>query len=407
MLLVHRNLLRLTATPYESPCFAPIASVSSASHNMWGLLGGPSRGCPLYTAARPEMSSFCQVFLPPFLRVALMTLFQALLYCPAHDCSTSLLPRHSRWRPLSGPIRASSSSAGWSWTLESSHLWDAQVALLWHIRQAFLVLYSHTQHVGKLRLCHLHQLWQTRTLFFQTHVKCLLVSLLVGPVIPFAGTHTVPGFPWDSPPMILQGLISRQESRATRSLAPMLHLLSSPVPQLLKFKSLFSAVTSFPWNTLHIDENRKDITDSKEVWERKANVSVTSKCLPRGCNLAGSMIGRITSLNRQWNDWAAKVRAEIGVFINANWAKWKPVAGIGQRSTDAKSTWCVCVRTCVRLCWTVGCQAPLSMGFPRQEHWSGLPFPSPGKDYVCGEHIEHSRIWKKFSITRIKSAVGD
>ena len=24
------------------------------------------------------------------------------------------------------------------------------------------------------------------------------------------------------------------------------------------------------------------------------------------------------------------------------------------------------------------CQAPLSMGFPRQEYWSGLPFPSPG-----------------------------
>ena len=28
--------------------------------------------------------------------------------------------------------------------------------------------------------------------------------------------------------------------------------------------------------------------------------------------------------------------------------------------------------------WTVACQVPLSMGFPRQECWSGLPFPSPG-----------------------------
>ena len=28
--------------------------------------------------------------------------------------------------------------------------------------------------------------------------------------------------------------------------------------------------------------------------------------------------------------------------------------------------------------WTVGHQAPASMGFPRQEYWSGLPFPSPG-----------------------------
>ena len=28
--------------------------------------------------------------------------------------------------------------------------------------------------------------------------------------------------------------------------------------------------------------------------------------------------------------------------------------------------------------WTVGCQAPLSMGFPRQEYWRGVPFPTPG-----------------------------
>ena len=26
--------------------------------------------------------------------------------------------------------------------------------------------------------------------------------------------------------------------------------------------------------------------------------------------------------------------------------------------------------------WTVACQAPLSVGFSRQEYWSGLPFPS-------------------------------
>ena len=28
--------------------------------------------------------------------------------------------------------------------------------------------------------------------------------------------------------------------------------------------------------------------------------------------------------------------------------------------------------------WTVAQQAPLSMGFSREEYWSGLPFPSPG-----------------------------
>ena len=50
---------------------------------------------------------------------------------------------------------------------------------------------------------------------------------------------------------------------------------------------------------------------------------------------------------------------------------------------------CVCVRVCVcvqslshvRLfvtVWTVAHQAPLTLGFPRQEYWSGLPFPPPG-----------------------------
>ena len=28
--------------------------------------------------------------------------------------------------------------------------------------------------------------------------------------------------------------------------------------------------------------------------------------------------------------------------------------------------------------WTIACQAPLPLGLPRQECWSGLPFPSPG-----------------------------
>ena len=44
---------------------------------------------------------------------------------------------------------------------------------------------------------------------------------------------------------------------------------------------------------------------------------------------------------------------------------------------------CVCVKSlsCVQLfvtLWTIARQAPLSMGFSRQEYWSGLPFPSPG-----------------------------
>ena len=40
--------------------------------------------------------------------------------------------------------------------------------------------------------------------------------------------------------------------------------------------------------------------------------------------------------------------------------------------------------------WTVACQAPLSMGFPRQEYWSGLPFPSLGD--LPDPQIEHSSL---------------
>ena len=48
---------------------------------------------------------------------------------------------------------------------------------------------------------------------------------------------------------------------------------------------------------------------------------------------------------------------------------------------------CVCVCVCVFshsvlsdsvTPWTVAHQAPLSMGFPRQDYWSGEPFLSPG-----------------------------
>ena len=61
---------------------------------------------------------------------------------------------------------------------------------------------------------------------------------------------------------------------------------------------------------------------------------------------------------------------------------------------------CVCVHACVLLCcvwlfaipWTVAHKVHLSMGFPRSEYWSGLPFPSPGessqpRDPVCVSYI--------------------
>ena len=43
--------------------------------------------------------------------------------------------------------------------------------------------------------------------------------------------------------------------------------------------------------------------------------------------------------------------------------------------------WCMCILGHVQLLvmpWTIACQDPLSMGFPRQEYWNVLPCPPPG-----------------------------
>ena len=68
--------------------------------------------------------------------------------------------------------------------------------------------------------------------------------------------------------------------------------------------------------------------------------------------------------------------------------------------------------------WTVVHQTPLSMGFSRQEYWSGLPFPSPGDlpepDNQNGviTHLEPDILecqvkWALGSITRNKASGGD
>ena len=40
----------------------------------------------------------------------------------------------------------------------------------------------------------------------------------------------------------------------------------------------------------------------------------------------------------------------------------------------------------LQLPWTITHQAPLSMGFSRQEYWSGLPCPSPGAFLTQGSN---------------------
>ena len=38
--------------------------------------------------------------------------------------------------------------------------------------------------------------------------------------------------------------------------------------------------------------------------------------------------------------------------------------------------------------WTVALQAPLSVGFSRQEYWSGLPCPPPGKEIIHNTYLD-------------------
>ena len=68
------------------------------------------------------------------------------------------------------------------------------------------------------------------------------------------------------------------------------------------------------------------------------------------------------------------------------WSFVRPALAGGFLTTSA--TWealeCASMRVCLSHVqffvtpWTVAHQASMSMGFSRQEHWSGLPFPSPG-----------------------------
>ena len=85
-----------------------------------------------------------------------------------------------------------------------------------------------------------------------------------------------------------------------------------------------------------------------------------------------------------------------GRVITCAWKKAKEslreVKGLAQHLCVCVCV-CVCVCLCVCVCvhalschyswlyvtpWTVAHQAPLSMGFSRQEYWSGLPCPPPG-----------------------------
>ena len=58
--------------------------------------------------------------------------------------------------------------------------------------------------------------------------------------------------------------------------------------------------------------------------------------------------------------------------------------------------------------WTVAHQAPLSMGFPRQEYWSGLPLPSPGDHPDLGiKPVSPAWQMNSLPVSHLKSCLMD
>ena len=52
---------------------------------------------------------------------------------------------------------------------------------------------------------------------------------------------------------------------------------------------------------------------------------------------------------------------------------------------------------------TVAYQALPSMGFSRQEYWSGLPFPSPSNGIICWDQCVESAGWAGFLSTAVRT----
>ena len=65
-------------------------------------------------------------------------------------------------------------------------------------------------------------------------------------------------------------------------------------------------------------------------------------------------------------------------YSGGNFTELDVATSWGQLFSLLKFYVCVCMLWLFETTWTVVYQAPLSMGFSRQEYWSGLPFPSPG-----------------------------
>ena len=117
--------------------------------------------------------------------------------------------------------------------------------------------------------------------------------------------------------------------------------------------------------------------------------SCSTICNPMNCSLPGSSVYRIHQARIL--EWVAisssrgSSQPKDQTCIN-RWIFFLPLPPPGKPKSFAKYLWHkvkVKVKSLSRVRlfvtpWTVAYQAPLSIGFSRQEYWSGLPFSSPG-----------------------------
>ena len=78
-------------------------------------------------------------------------------------------------------------------------------------------------------------------------------------------------------------------------------------------------------------------------------------------------MGKTRDLFKKIRDTKGTFHAKMGLIKDRN-------------DTDLTGSESKVAQPCPTLCdpWTVAHHTPPSMGFSRQEYWSGLPFPSPG-----------------------------
>ena len=104
------------------------------------------------------------------------------------------------------------------------------------------------------------------------------------------------------------------------------------------------------------------VTGLLNIYPRKVKVYVHSKT----CVLIFIVALSVTEQNWKWQKYFLVITESELWYTHTMGCARGPAMLIRSVVSDSATP------------WTVAHQAPLSMGFSRQEYWSGLPFPTPG-----------------------------